>query len=148
MSLETSIEDTISFESMSILIDNVRMQTIEGHLLLHLGDVGYRVQVKEASCSFQINPQFIVPAGSSPMEVKVPNEDSQNVEVHGIDVAVRDEMGSRHWPKANRLEDATLDGVVRESPNFEFEDGIAQHLQMNKKSPSGSSNSSLSTKTA
>jgi len=63
--LETSIDDTISFESMRILIDSVGMQKIEGYLILHLGDAGYRVEIKEASCSSQINPQFIIPDGSS-----------------------------------------------------------------------------------
>ena len=101
--LETSIDDTISFESMRILIDSDRMQTIEGHLLLHLGDAGYRVEVKEASCSFQINPQFIVPANSSPMEAKATNEVNQKVKVHGTDVVVCDELGTCHWPKANGL---------------------------------------------
>jgi len=66
--LETPIEDTISFESMKMLIDCVRFHHIEGDIILHLDDAGFRVMVKEASCTFQINPKFVVPANSASME--------------------------------------------------------------------------------
>ena len=136
--LETPIEDTISFESMRILIDSDRLQTIEGHLLLHLGDAGYRIKVKEASYSFQINPQFIVPDNSSPSEVRATNKASQEVQVLDTDVAVCVDRGTCHWPTTNRLEGANSDGAARASTDFAFADRIAHQLHMNRKSPSRS----------
>jgi len=82
------------------------------------------------------------------MEVKVPNDDNRDGEVPGVEVAVGDDMVSSYWPNVNRLDGAASDGVVRGSPSFEFEDENGKHLQMNRKSLSGSSNCSFTTKTA
>ena len=85
--METPIEDTLSFESMKILIESKCLQEVEGHIILQIGDVGYRIFIKEASCSFNINPQFIVSGGSSSMVVKGRNEDQDAPERQDDDVA-------------------------------------------------------------
>ena len=143
--LETPIEDTISFKSMRILINSGSTQKIEGHLILHLADAGYRVEIKEASCFIQVNPQFIVPNGSSSMEVKVHNRDTKNAEVHENDVAINDEVVSTHWPKINRLEVDASEEAGREIQNFEIEDVAGQHVLRSRNSPSGNSKSSFMT---
>ena len=55
------IEGTSSFESMKILVESNSFQEVMGHIIMQIGDAGYRIMVKEANCSFIINPQFIVP---------------------------------------------------------------------------------------
>ena len=57
--METSIDDTASFDSMKILIESKSFQDVVGHIILQIGDAGYRILVKEASCSININPLFI-----------------------------------------------------------------------------------------
>ena len=106
--LETPIEDIISFESMKILIDGDRFHNIEGHFILHIGDVGFRVVIKEASCKFQINVQFVVLARSTSMENKALIETKKKTEIQGDGVASTEEMESSRWPKANRVDDASL----------------------------------------
>ena len=137
--LETLIEDTLSFESMKILIDNDRFHDIEGHFILHTGDVGFRVMIKEASCIFQINPQFVVPTRSASIEDKAPIEAKKKTEIQGDGVDSTDEMESNHWPNANRVDVASSEGVARETPRFEFEVENGLH---------SASNSSSKTKTA
>jgi len=65
--LETPIEDTICFGSMKILIESKTFQNVVGHIILQIGDAGYRITVKEANCSFNINPIFI--ARMSPLSM-------------------------------------------------------------------------------
>ena len=57
--------------------------------------------VKEASCSFTINPQFIAPAGSSPIEIKAVNEGSRAPVLRKGDVASKDDVERNHWSNAN-----------------------------------------------
>jgi len=137
--LETLIEDTLSFESMKILIDNDRFHDIEGHFILHTGDVGFRVMTKEASCIFQINPQFVVPARSASIEDKAPIEAKKGTEIQGDGVDSTNEMESNHCLNANRVDVANSKGVAKETPRFEFEVGNSLH--------SASINSSSKTKT-
>ena len=59
--VETPIDDTIYFDSMKILIESKSFQNVMGHIILQIGDAGYRVMVKEANCSININPVFIAP---------------------------------------------------------------------------------------
>ena len=47
--LETSIDDTVCFDSMKILIESKSFQDVVGHIVLQIVDVGYRIMVKEAS---------------------------------------------------------------------------------------------------
>ena len=57
--LETTIDDTICFSSMRILIKSKCFQEVVGHIILQIGDASYRIMVKEASCSINLNPVFI-----------------------------------------------------------------------------------------
>jgi len=47
--LETSIDDTVCFDSMKILIESKSFQDVVGHIVLQIVDAGYRIMVKEAS---------------------------------------------------------------------------------------------------
>ena len=117
--METPIEDTICFESMRIFIESNRLHEVGGHIILHIGNAGYRIIVKEASCSFVINPQFITSVGSSSMEIKAVNEDSKLLVIHGADVVSTGEMANNHWSEADRMVDIRTDGVFGETPRFE-----------------------------
>jgi len=119
--LETPIEDTIPFESTKILIDSDKFHDIVGRFILHIGDVGYRILVKEASYTFEINPRCIVPTRSSSMEDKVSNEGVKKSEIHGDDVASIKEMENSRWPNANRVDAASSEGIIRGTPRLEFE---------------------------
>ena len=100
--LETPIEDTVYFESTKILIESNRFYEVGGHIILHIGDAGYRIMVKELTvCSFVINPQFVVPARSSSMEIKAVIEGNRMPEIHGVNVAPNNEMKSTHWSNSN-----------------------------------------------
>ena len=65
--LESPIDDTVSFDSMRILIETGSLRDAGGHVILQIGDAGYRIRVKEASFSFNINPMFIAPESSTPL---------------------------------------------------------------------------------
>ena len=80
--LETPIEDVISFESMKILVEGNCFQEVKGHFILQIGDAGYKIMVKEANCSFSINPQFLVPASSSSTGVKVASVGNSEPALH------------------------------------------------------------------
>jgi len=80
--LGNPVEDTISFESMKILVESNSFQDVMGHIILQIGDAEYRIMVKEA-CSFNINPQFIAPASSSSTVIKTVNEGSNGPAFHG-----------------------------------------------------------------
>ena len=146
--LETPIEDTICFESMRILIESNRLHEVGGHIILHIGNVGYRIMVKEASCSFVINPQFITSAGSSAMEIKTVNEDSRLPIIHGADVASKGEMANNHWSEADRMVDISSDGVFGESPRFETNGESGHCADRTGKSDSINASSCSKTKTA
>ena len=64
--LETPIDETVCFDSMRILIESKSFQEVVGHIILQIGDAGFRIMVKEASCSFNINPMFIAPGSDIP----------------------------------------------------------------------------------
>jgi len=66
---------------MKILIESNCFQDVVGHIILQIGDAGYNILVKEASCSFNINPLFIAPEESS--AVKGVN---RQPELHDADV--------------------------------------------------------------
>ena len=145
--LETSMEDTISF--LNKWRSSFTMEDfIDGHFIMHIGDVGYRILIKDASCTFHINPQFLVPARSSSMEDKVSNEDNRKIEMHGDDVASNEKMKSSHWPNADRVDDASLEWVIRETPRFESELENSEHVEKHWNSPSASINLSSNTKLA
>ena len=123
--LETPIEDTISFESMKILIESNNFQQVMGHILLQIGDAGYRIMVKEASCSFNINPQFIVPAKSSSIMVKNVNEGNSEPVLHDDGASKEDEERNR-GSNASRMDSANSAGVARGAPLFEFDGEVGQ----------------------
>jgi len=77
--------------------------------------------VKEASCSFIINPQFIVPAQSSSMVIKDASKVSGMPKFNGNDVASMADVVRNHRTCGARLDGARLDGVLRESPLIEVE---------------------------
>jgi len=59
--LETLIDETVCFDSLRILIECKSFQEVMGNIILQIGDAGYRIMVKEASCSINLNPMFIAP---------------------------------------------------------------------------------------
>jgi len=132
--LETPIEDTISFESMKILINCVRFHHIEGDISLHLGDAGFRVMVKEASRTFQINPKFVVPVNSASMGSKDRAGAKMKSGLLGNDVALMDDLEGSNWPKENRMDVASSEGVVQETPGLEFEMGNGLQYKNSKSS--------------
>ena len=87
--LETPIEDTISFESMKILVESNSFQEVMGHIILQIGDAGYRIMVKEANCSFVIKPQFVAPVLSSSVGVLDVNKGNSVPANHEQSQAVR-----------------------------------------------------------
>ena len=119
--LETSIKDTLSFESMKILIDTDRFHGIEGQVVLHIGDAGFMIMIKEASCTFQINPQFVIPTRSASTEVKDLTEAMKKSKVQGDGVNSADELVSNHWPNVERMDGANSEGVEREALRFDLE---------------------------
>ena len=125
--LETPIEDTVSFESMKFLIDADRFHSIDGQVVLQIRDAGFLFMIKEASCTFQINPQFVIPANSSSTEVKDPKEAIQKLEVQGDDVDPTNEVAINHLPHAGRMVGASSEGADRRSPRVELEGNAVQH---------------------
>jgi len=97
--LETSIDDTVSFDSMKILIESKSFQDVVGHIILQIGDAGHRILVKEASCSININPLFIAPERSSTVK-----ETSRQPVINNDDDAIEDEEGKKFWCDANRMD--------------------------------------------
>ena len=125
--LETPIEDTVSFESLKLLIDTDRFHDIDGQVVLHIGDAGFLVIIKEASCTFQINPQFVVPANNSSTEVKGSKEAVEKLEVQGGEVDSTGEVAINRSPNAGRMVDFSFEGAARRSPRFELEGNEVQH---------------------
>lgn len=72
--LERAIDKTESFESMRILIDTGIFKTINGDFVLHMGNSGYRITVKEVGSALlqihQAQPSSACPS----KEVTDPNE--------------------------------------------------------------------------
>jgi len=96
--------------------------------------------IKEASCSFQINPQFVGPAYSVSLVSNVRVEAMVKSGVVGDDEANKDDMDNINWSKVNRVDMARLEDEVRETPNFEIQDGNGKRSDSNKsrsKSTSG-----------
>jgi len=145
--LETPIEDTISFESMKILVESNSFQEVMGHLILQIGDAGYRIMVKEASCSFVINPQFIAPESSSSTGVKKVNEVSSGPDHYG-DMASKNTGGFIQGIQPSRLVCTNPDEVTRGAPLFEFETEVGQCDENDASINSMSKTASSKTKTA
>jgi len=124
--LETPIEDTISFELMKILIICVKFQHIEGDIVLHIGDAGFRVMVKESSYTFQINPKFMVHGIPSSRGSKECDGAKVKSGVGGDDVALTDDLEGSNWLKGDRVVVASSVGVVQETPDLNFELGNGQ----------------------
>uniref|UniRef100_A0A7C8ZJ28 Uncharacterized protein n=1 Tax=Opuntia streptacantha TaxID=393608 RepID=A0A7C8ZJ28_OPUST len=59
--------------------------------------------IKEASCTFQINPQVVIPASDASAKVLVPSEAMNKPEVQGDDVDATDDVGSQHWASGGKL---------------------------------------------
>ena len=102
--LESPIDDTVSFDSMRILIETGSLRDARGHVILQIGDAGYRIRVKEASFSFNINPMFIAPESSTPITANVLKEDSRQPVSHNEDAAFKDD--------ANMMVSANSKGVL------------------------------------
>jgi len=125
--LETPIEDTVSFKSLKLLIDTDRFHGIDGQVVLHIGDTSFFIIIKEASCTFQINPQFVVPASNSSTKVKGSKEAMEKLEVQGGEVDSTDEVAINRSPNAGRMVDFSFEGDARRSPRFELEGNEVQH---------------------
>ena len=145
--LETPIEDTVSFESMKILVESNSFQEVMGHLILQIGDAGYRIMVKEASCSFVINPQFIAPESSSSTGVKKVNEASSGPDHHGA-MASKNTGGFIQGVQPSRMASANPDEIARGASLFEFETEVGQCAENVASINSMSKAASSKTKTA
>ena len=133
---------------MKILIESRCFQEVRGHIILQIGDAGYRIMIKEASCSFNINSHFIVLGGSSSMLIKDVNEGSGAPERPVDDVASKSDVARNQWFNENRLDANNTAGEVEETPVFDLNGGNGQHAEMIGKCASISSASSSKTKTA
>ena len=107
-------------------LDSDRFHDIFRGFTLHIGDAGYRNLVKEASFTLQINPQFVVPTGSSSMVDKGSNKDIRKAVIHGEDVALVNEMGTNHWPNGNKVATASSERAISGNSKSEFEVGDSQ----------------------
>jgi len=94
---------------MKILIGNKSFQDV-GHIILQIGDAGYRIMVKETSCSFNINPLFIAPERSS-----VVKEARRQSVIHDDIVAAEDEEGKKVGGDVNRLNSGNSEGILPHS---------------------------------
>jgi len=68
VSLGKSIARTDSFNSMKVLIDTGIFNSIEGDVILHLEDSGYRLKVKEVGPVFQVGQSPLVSSPSPSAE--------------------------------------------------------------------------------
>ena len=89
--LETPIEDTVSFDSMRILIETASFQEVGGHIILQIRDADYRIWVKEASCSININPMFIAPESCAHKSASVREKASRLSVTHDEVAALLDD---------------------------------------------------------
>jgi len=110
VSLGKSIARTDSFNSMKVLIDTGVFKSIEGDVLLTIGDAGYRVQVKEVGTVVQV-----CQSPFRPTETSDSNGDVVGFEDLDNEVACKDNM-------AAGLED----GVGEETPRLQS-DHISAH---------------------
>ena len=112
VSLGKSIARTDSFNSMKVLIDTGILTSIEGDVILHLEDQGYRIKVKEVGPVFQVGQAPLVSSPSPSAEAMDSNNGVVGFEDLEDDVACGD-----NW-------DAVLGGeVVKETPEIQMELG-------------------------
>ena len=111
--LETSIEDTIYFDSMKILIVSKSFQNVMGHIVLQIGDAGYNITVREAHCSININPVFTIPNESPPAIVSREVSGGKNQPVIHNDAPASKEVDSLMiGSNGNEFNSANLVGVL------------------------------------
>ena len=110
--LETPIEDTICFGSMKILIESKTFQNVIGQIILHIGVAGYRITVKEANYSFNINPVFIAPYESTANGTGAVNEGRSPPVIHDAVVASKDDVGLKNGSNVNRRSSANFEDAL------------------------------------
>jgi len=112
---------------MKILIDTDRFHGIEGQVVMHIEDAGFMVMIKEASCTFQINPQFVSPVSDAFEEVKGLSEVVDKPKVHGDDVDAIDDVASIQQGNDGMMVGERSEGAVRVNPCFEVDGMEVQH---------------------